>query len=403
MRKRKGTPGPDESESDAPSPRNSEAADSSSKTDQPESEGAADGSEDAEAKSAKGFGSAGKPFAKTSFHHGLYAGIGLAVAYVLFISVEIALPFLIIIVVSGFLAIGLNPLVVRVQRFGLPRGLSVAIVCLLVLLILCGGIVALVPPIMTEGAAFVEALPSYVQDLAQKGWVQDLIQRFDLQEKLTSALAGIDSDTVFNAAGGLATVLGVAVTSVFNTVMIVLLTVYFLVAFDRLKGGFYRLLPAPRRERAKKLGDEMLAKVGSYTVGALGIGLTAGCSSFVFMLAAGVPYAYALAFVVAILDLIPQIGATLGAVVVTLVGLTVSIWVAIACVAFFVIYQQLENWLIYPTIMRRSVKVSDLGAILGLLIGTALLGIVGALLAVPTVAAIQLIVREVYIPRQDLA
>src|SRR5699024_3232909 len=96
-------------------------------------------------KSENGFGQTGKPFAKTSFHHGLYAGIGLALAYVLFISIKITLPFLIIIAVSGFLAIGLNPLVVRVQRFGLPRGLSVAIVCLLVMFVLCGGIVALVP------------------------------------------------------------------------------------------------------------------------------------------------------------------------------------------------------------------------------------------------------------------
>lgn len=350
-----------------------------------------------------GFGKPGRPFAKTSFHHGLYAGLGLIVAYVLFQSIQIVLPLLIVIVVSAFLAIGLNPIVTRIQRWGLPRSLGVVIVCLGVILILCGGLFSIVPPIYNEGSAFIERIPAYINELLHQHWLTSLSNKLNITSKLHEAVNKIDADTAFAALGGVASVVGVAVNSIFNAIMIALLTVYFLLSFDRLKAGFYRLLPAHRRERAQALGDEILAKVGGYTVGALGIGVVAGCSSFVFMLAAGVPYAYALAFLVAILDLIPQIGATLGAVIVTLVGLTVSVWVAIACAVFFIIYQQLENWLIYPTVMRRSVKVSDLAAILGLLIGATLFGVVGALLAVPTVAAIQLIVREVYIPRQNIS
>ncbi|CAM3338130.1 AI-2E family transporter [Stackebrandtia soli] len=349
------------------------------------------------------FGQAGRPFAKTSFHHGLYMGIGLLLAYVLFLSLDILMPMLIVIAISGFIAIGLNPMVVRLQRWGLPRGVSVAAVCLGTLLVLCGGVVSLVPPIIEEGVAFVEALPSLLDNLGQQRWLVNLDKQFDILGRIQEAAKGLDATTVVDAAGGVFSVLGVAFGSVFNGVMIAVLTIYLLGSFNRLTSGFYRLLPAHRRTRAKALGDEILTKVGGYTVGALGIAAAAGCTSFIFMLIAGVPYAYALAFVVAILDLIPQIGATLGAVVVTLVGLTVSLWVAIACAIFFVIYQQVENWVIYPTIMRRSVKVSDLAAILGLLLGAALLGVVGALLAVPTVAAIQLLVREVYIPRQDQA
>lgn len=349
------------------------------------------------------YGESGQPFAKTPFHHGLYGGIGLIVAYLLFISLETTLPLLIVIAVAGFLAIGLNPLVVKIQRWGLPRGIAVVIVCLGALLVLCGGLVSIVPPIITEGTAFVHAIPDLAESISRQQWLIDLDKKFHIVGSVTKAAKSIDPGTVLDAAGGVASVLGVAVGSIFNGVMIALLTIYFLVAFDRLKNGFYRLLPAPRRVRAQALGDEILTKVGGYTVGALGIAATAGVTSFVFMLIAGVPYAYALAFVVAILDLIPQIGATLGAVLVTLVGLTESIWVAIACVIFFIIYQQVENWIVYPTVMRRSVKVSDLAAIIALLLGATLLGIVGALLAVPTVAAIQLIVREVYIPRQDAA
>lgn len=348
-------------------------------------------------------GHSGAPFAKTSFHHGFYLGLGILLAYVLYLAVETVLGLLIVILVAGFLAIGLNPLVTRVQRWGMPRGLAVVTVCLTVLLVVCGGLLSIVPAIISESTKFVEAIPGLVEHYGKQEWVKDLDEKYQLVAKAQEALKDVTPTTVMNALGGVAGVLGGVLGSIFDGVMIALLTVYFLVSFDRLKGGFYRLLPAPRRERAQALGDVILAKVGAYTVGALGIGATAGVSSYIFMFFAGVPYAIALAFVVAILDLIPQIGATLGAVVVTLVGLTVSVWVALACGIFFLIYQQLENWVIYPTIMRRSVKVSDLAAILGILIGAGLLGVVGALLAVPAVAAIQLIVREVYIPRQNEA
>lgn len=349
------------------------------------------------------FGRSGRPFTMTPFHYGLFGGLGLITAYLIFLGLETALDLIIVIVVGAFLAIGLNPIVAKLERWGMRRGFAVATVCLGAALVLCGGIVAIVPPIVTEAEAFIEAAPDLVTQLSSQQWLVNLDRHFGLLDQASQAVGSLDVATVFNAAGGIASVLGMAVGTVFNGVMILLLTVYFLVSFNRLKAGFYRLLPSSRRDRAQALGDEILAKVGGYTVGALGIGAIAGCTSFVFMLFAGVPYAYALAFVVAILDLIPQVGATLGAVVVTLVGLTVSVWVALACAIFFIIYQQLENWLIYPWVMRKSVKVSDLAAILAILVGAGLMGIVGALLAVPTIAAIQLLIREVYIPRQDAA
>lgn len=149
------------------------------------------------------------------------------------------------------------------------------------------------------------------------------------------------------------------------------------------------------------IGDEILTKVGAYMVGALSIAVLAGVSTFVFALIAGLPYPFALAVVVAVADLIPQIGATLGAVIVSLVGFATDLPVGIACVVFFVIYQQVENYLIYPKIMRRSVEVNEVAALVAALLGVALMGVVGALLAIPLVAAVQLILREVVLPRQQ--
>ena len=129
--------------------------------------------------------------------------------------------------------------------------------------------------------------------------------------------------------------------------------------------------------------------------------MLAGATTFVFAMIVGLPYPFALAVVVAVTDLIPQIGATLGAVIVSLVGFAADLPTGIACVVFFLVYQQVENYLIYPKVMRRSVEVNEVAALLAALLGVALLGVVGALIAIPTVAALQLILREVVLPRQE--
>ena len=369
--------------------------------DEPDADSRSDDAAAPEPAPASRFGVIGRPFAKTPFHQGLYGGLGLLTAYLLYLSLETVLNLVIIIVVAAFLAIGLNPLVSRLERWGLRRGFAVAAVVLVGALVMCGGVAAIIPAIITEGGQFIEAAPELLNRLYEQEWLRSLDSQIGILSEVSNYLSQIDAATVFTAAGGLVSVLGAVFGTLFDAVMILLLSVYFLVSFNRLTAGFYRMLPANRRDRARVLGNEILAKVGGYTVGALGIGAIAGGSSFVFMIVAGIPYAYVLAFIVAILDLIPQIGATLGAIVVTLVGLTVSPWVALASGIFFIVYQQVENWAIYPWVMRRSVKVSDLAAILAILLGAGLMGIVGALLAVPTVAAIQLLVREIYIPRQD--
>ena len=179
------------------------------------------------------------------------------------------------------------------------------------------------------------------------------------------------------------------------------LTIYFMAAFDRLSRRRLRAgAGVPAGTGSRLIGDEILAKVGAYMVGALAIALLAGASTFVFAMIVGLAYPFALAVVVAISDLIPQIGATLGAVVVSLVGFATGAG-----------RHRLRGLLRdlpaggelphLPQVMRRSVQVNDVAAIVAALLGVALLGVIGALIAIPAVAAIQLIVREVVLPRQE--
>jgi predicted PurR-regulated permease PerM len=345
------------------------------------------------------FGEPGPPLDRRNpFYIGFIGGIGVLLAYTAFMGIRNAGSILVLLFVAMFLAIGLNPVVTRITRWGVPRGGAVALVTLVGLTLLAGGLYALVPPLVTQTGELIANIPDYIQSLQRNETINDLIQRYDIVDKVQNA---VNASTVGNTLGGVVGVAGRIFGTIFNVLTVLVLTIYFMAAFERIKRGAYRLVPATRRERVRQLTDEILTKVGAYMVGALMIALLAGVSTWVLVLILGLAYPFALAVVVAVLDLIPQIGATLGAVVVSLVGLAHSLTAGIVCAAFFIAYQQLENYLIYPTVMRRSVAVSDVAAVVAALVGAALFGVIGALAAIPMVAAIQLIGREVVIPAAE--
>lgn len=180
-----------------------------------------------------------------------------------------------------------------------------------------------------------------------------------------------------------------------------ILTLFVAASLDRLREAAYHLVVASQRERVRRLGDAAMQKIGGYLVGALGIAAVAGTAAFVYSMIAGLPYAFLLAVVVAVFDLIPQIGATLGATVVVLVALSESLTLALVTIAFFLCYQGVENWVVYPRVMSRAVRISNLAAIVAALVGGTPFGVLGVLVAVPAYASIQLVVREVVFPRQE--
>lgn len=344
------------------------------------------------------FGEPGRPLRRNSFLVGFTGALGVLLAYTAFLAVRNAASMLVLIFIALFLAMGLNPAVARLRSWGLPHWLAVATVSLTVVLLLCGGLFALVPPLVTQSGQFIEQLPTYLTELRRNETINDLVERFDLMERVQSAA---NAETVGQALGGVFGGARWIFGTIFNVLTVVVLTIYFMSAFDRMKSLGYALVPASRRERVRLIGDEILAKVGAYMVGALAIAVLAGGAAFAFAVVVGLAYPFALAVVVAVCDLIPQIGATLGAVIVSLVGFATDFKVGIASVVFFIVYQQIENYLIYPKVMRRSVKVNDVAAIVAALVGVALFGVIGALIAIPAVAAVQLILREVVLPRQQ--
>jgi predicted PurR-regulated permease PerM len=346
------------------------------------------------------FGQPGPPLNRRNpFLVGLTGGLGVIVAYGIFLGVRNAASILVLIFVALFLAIGLNPAVLRLQKWHFPRWLAVTVLALTVVALLVGGIFALIPPVVTQTGQLVENVPDFIESLQRSETVNELVQRYDLLNKVQSA---INAGTVTNALGGVVGGARLLFGTIFNVLTVLVLTIYFMASFERMKAAAYALVPASRRTRVRLLTDEILTKVGAYMVGALAIAVLAGLSTWVFAVIAGLAYPFALAVVVAVCDLIPQIGATLGAVIVSLIALADSVTTGIASIVFFVVYQQVENYLIYPNVMRRSVKVSDVAAITAALLGVGLFGVLGALVAIPLVAAVQLIVREVVNPSMEL-
>ncbi|GIF48736.1 putative PurR-regulated permease PerM [Asanoa ferruginea] len=344
------------------------------------------------------FGQPGRPFRRSPFLLGLFGGLGLVLAYASYLAVRNAFSILILIFIALFLAIGLNPAVVRLRKWGVPRGGAVTIVALALVLVLGGAIGALVPPLVTQVGDFIAAAPGYIETLQRNATINDLVGQFDLVERAKSLAS---PETFSRALGGVFGGAKLIFGTLFQVLTVLVLTIYFMASFDKMKSAAYALVPRSRRGRVQLLTDEILAKVGAYIVGALAIAVLAGISAFVFAMIVGLAYPFALAVVVAVCDLIPQIGATIGAVIVTVVAFADSLTIGIAAAVFFLVYQQVENYLIYPKVMRKSVKVSDVAAIVAALVGVGLFGVLGALVAIPAVAAVQLIVREVVMPRQE--
>jgi predicted PurR-regulated permease PerM len=345
------------------------------------------------------FGRPGPPLNwRNPFLIGFGGGLGVLLAYTAFVGLRNAASILVLIFIALFLAIGLNPAVTRLRAWGVPRAGAVAIVALSVVGLLAGGVIALIPPLVTQATELINNVPDYIESLQRSQTINDLIQRYGIVAKVQNAL---NAGTVGNALGGVVGGAKLLFGTIFNILTVLVLTIYFMASFERIKEVAYSMVPASRRNRVRLLTDEILTKVGAYMVGALAIAVVAGLSSFVLAMVLGLGYPFALAVVVAVCDLIPQIGATLGAVIVSLVGFASSLTAGIVCVVFFIVYQQVENYLIYPRVMRRSVKVSDVAAVVAALLGVALFGVVGALVAIPMVAAIQLIIREVVVPSQE--
>lgn len=348
-------------------------------------------------------GRPGPRFSRSSpYLMGFLGGLGLLSAYALGSVAWTIKGVLVQVLVAFFIAAGLNPSVEWIERRGVRRAYAVLVVIVAVIAALALFLVAFVPVITDQVAAISSNAPDWLDSLQRNRRIQQLDEEYQVIEKVREYVT--NGDFVSSLFGG-ALGVGLAVLGALaNAFVVTVMTLYFLAGLESTKAAIYRLAPASRRERVGKLGDRVIRGIGGYVSGAFIVATCAGISSLIFLFAVGMSeYAVALAFVVALLDVIPMIGATIGAVIVTAIGFATDVKVGIACVIFYLIYQQVENYVIYPRVMAKSVDIPGAVTVIAALVGASLLGVVGALLAIPTAAAILMITREVFVRQQDVS
>ncbi len=307
------------------------------------------------------------------------------------------LNILILVLIATVLAIGLDPAVRRLERLRVKRGWAVAVIFLSTIALLALFAALVVPPLVKEVRGLATDIPSYAERLkTQSGWLGNLARKYDLSQRLKDLTAELPR----RASQSFGTILGFTkniASVIFNLLTIAILAIYFLLSLPRIRRTSVALFPPQRRKLGGQVLGEALEKIGGFVSGNIITSIIAGLASLVALAAFGVPFAVALAMWVAIADLIPAVGATLGAIPAVIVALFSSTADGVAILVFFIVYQQVENYLIVPRVMKQAVDLSPAAVIVSTLVGGSLAGFAGALLALPLAAALKVVVNDVWL------
>jgi predicted PurR-regulated permease PerM len=295
-----------------------------------------------------------------------------------------------------FLAIALNPLVERFMRVMPRRSRSLAVASVFVLAgaLLMFLVVALTPPLVHQTEQLAGNLPHYTDDLVRgNSVVSDQIRAFHLVDRVKNSQTEL-LHYASSASGSFFSIMKRVFASFAAGLTIIVLTIFMLLEGPRWVASFWHLVPEKRRRHAQHLAGLMYKAVTGYVTGYLMMSLFAAFLTMVLLTILGVPYAIPLGILVGIFDWLPLVGATIGAVIAVIAALFSSVTAAVVMVIFFVIYQQVENHILQPLVQGRTVKMSPLLVLISVLIGVGVGGILGAIVAIPIGASVQILVRD---------
>ncbi|MGI8948511.1 MAG: AI-2E family transporter [Ornithinimicrobium sp.] len=337
------------------------------------------------------------------FFIGFVGALGVLTAIFLAGNLSRLSAVLTVLAMALFLTLVLNPIVEVFTRRGMRRQMGVLIVFsgLIAVFAALGYLVA--PPVVEQTTTLVERTPRYLEDLAGASWATQLNAQFDISQRMTTEFDARMSDNAFVSTvfGGVLGAAGWVAGGVVGFLTTLILTLYLLATLPSVKDGAYKLVPASRRPRVIALAEEIMRRVGSYALGQISVASINAFCTWVLLEVLGLPYPVVLAVLVGFLGLIPMIGAILGAVIVASVALAQDPTLALVVVIYYVVYQQIENYVIVPRIMARTVSVPGAVTVTSVLIGGTLLGVLGALVAIPIAAGLLLLYEEVVVPRQS--
>ena len=357
-------------------------------------------------KAAENFGTPGAPIEKSSpFYFGFLATCGALTAFVLLRSLAAASQIFVLIIIAIFLAMGLNPAVEFFRRRGLSRGAAVSAILGIVILFVVILAFLVVPPMVRQSTSLIDSAPAMLENLKSNSFINDINTHYGLIDSITQKVKSISSDgtLLISAFGGIVGVGKTFISGIFTALTILVLTMYFTISLPEVIDQAIRLAPASRRPRIKALTNGIVSRIGAFVGSQITVAFIAGVVMATISAILGLPSPIALGMLVFICGMIPLVGHFIGSTVLTIVGLTQSVSTGLIVLISYLVYQQIENYVLMPRIMRKALSIPGLVTIVSALIGASLLGLVGGILAVPVAASILLILEEVVYPKADQA
>ena len=345
-------------------------------------------------------------FTIRSFRIGLFGGLGVLVALVvggLVVSLGTVLTY---VFVALFFALGLDPLVSWLESKRIPRALAITIVLASVLLIFAGLLLYIIPILIEQLTIFVTSAPRIVSDIASQPWVLDLERQLSGVVDVDSLIGNVQSfignpNNLLSLGGGILAVGSGIATGVTGAIIVLILTLYFLASLRSMKSVAYRFAPASHRPKAREVGEEITGAVGRYVVGQVSLAAVNGVLTFILLLIIGGPVPALLACVAFLGSLIPLVGTISGAVIISLACLLASPVTALVAAIYYLVYMQVEAYVLSPRIMNRAVSVPGAVVVIAAVAGGTLAGVLGALVAIPVAASVIIVVQKVVFPKQD--
>jgi predicted PurR-regulated permease PerM len=356
------------------------------------------------AQSPADYGVAGVPINRSHpYYFGFVATLGALTAIVLMRALASVSQIFILILIALFLAMGLNPAVEALRRRNMSRVTAVTIIFTSVIAFVVFFALVVAPPVISQGTQLINKAPTLLADLTNNATINKLNDQYGIIDTLQSKLTSVTSDgtLLISAFGGVIGVGKSVLSGFFTFLTILVLTLYFITSLPQAVNLGLSLVPASRRERVGHLTNAIIARVGSFVGSQIVIAAMASVFVFVLSLILGLPSPIAIGMIVFVCGLIPLVGHFLGSGIVTIIALTQSIAIGVIAFVAYVVYVQIENYVVTPRIMKRTLAVPGAVTIISALIGSSLLGLVGGLLAVPVAASIILILDEVVIPRAN--
>jgi predicted PurR-regulated permease PerM len=309
----------------------------------------------------------------------------------------------VLIIVALLLATCLNPAVVAIQKRGISRTNAVAIIFISVIFFVAFFIAVVIPPVVSQGTQLINSAPNLLKELETNSTIANLNSQFGIIDTLQNKLTEITSDgtLIISAFGGVIGVGKSVLSGTFTALTILVLTLYFITSLPQATELGLKLVPASRRPRVAALTEAIISRVGAFVGSQILVSFFAALFMTIFGALLGLPSPIAIGIIIFICGLVPLIGHFIGSAIFTIIALTESVTVGVIAFVGYVVYVQVENYILTPKIMKRTLNVPGAVTIIAALLGTSLLGLVGGLLAVPVAASIILILEEVVYPRAE--